>query len=633
MSNSKSGQFLTFSIDLKSIPIWPSLFSSSTKPLIPASNALIAVNNDLLVPWMKDNHRFIDPQFSTDSRRRACLNSLGAEKLSAEILLRDYVLPLPQTLDDRNWKYFQPLIGATFGVALSPNVAQTTLALLRRSRIAADGNRNLKVPSELFDHQDQLFISAFRYWKETSFLHSSLQNHRLFWLKVGLRQRASNSLVAADYLQCLRAIKVRLNAENLSSDQHLDEDIREVLSPLTTPSSSTRAFSAPDWEAVSQERVFRSKVVFISEPRYRQSTMAAVSARQRLLSLSDIIVSEHVAVCWSQNPFPVYQPTREVLAMISGNGRPKTDTVWRHLLHLKDLALHLRQDQLSDFLADLCKTYEYLQDHLQSSVGFNLQDNAVWLNLNSLDANTLVMDEMRSSWYGTKDLVLSSSCDAGPIKAVKPGLMYYEKLLRAVGCDSISHPIVTCPDPHPDHSLASQLRVMWKKEELVDITFSTQGRLIKAHRLILAALSDKFAAQFSGRWTIEDVIKYDEDDDPDEFLSYHTLLTMLQYAYEDPIDWKQMQVKESDDVADKARKLNLLLDLLKGTSFWLIEGLKSQVERRILAAGKDFITIKNVIEVRELAERAEGKVVEEMCAKFIERNREAVARAHAGKLQ
>jgi sacsin len=165
--------------------------------------------------------------------------------------------------------------------------------------------------------------------------------------------------------------------------------------------------------------------------------------------------------------------------------------------------------------------------------------------------------------------------------------------------------------------------------KLLDITYSTEGQQIRAHRVVLAAISEKCALQFSGRWRIEDVIEFDSDDDPDGFLSYHTLSTMINYAYEDEIDWKEMEVSDSDNATGIAEKRNLLLDLCKGADYWLIPALKSQVEDKILVAGKVFINLENVVEIRERASEVGAMAVERMCAEFIEQNQEAVGKAHS----
>ena len=603
--------------------------------LISANNALIAADSRLLVPWMKDRSRFVNPPFSNDSRNEDCLLKLGVNKLPIVALLKDYVLPLPSTLNTTYWQHFQPLISAIAGMASSGDATSNLVPLLSQSNIAADGNCKLQKACGLYDHQDEIFISAFRHQKEARFLHKSVQGYRSFWLRVGLRHRVQNFIDPGDYLQCLQqGIKPRLGVQDIHTDPHIDQDSRTVLSPLTAPNSNTQRFGRYDWLAISQERVFISRTNFNAEPQYRQDTMASVAAEQRILRLLDVVAYDHVSVCWSQISFARHQPTREVLDKVSGNGQPKIEIVWRHLQHMKNIARRLRRHQIRDFLTDLALTYEYLHAHLVDSMtGFNLRNSAIWLNLDTWDHQIVLLGDIKTSWYGIEELVLSSSCDAGPIKAVRPGLMRFEKLLRSLGCHSITYPTVTRPTLHLSSSITNSLRKLRSEEKLVDITYSTEGRLIKAHKVVLAAMSEKCALQFSGRWTSEDLIKYDEDDDPDDFMSYHTVSTMIKYAYEEEIDWKEMEVSDGDDAEEKAAKLDLLLDLHKGADCWLIPALKSQVEDRILIAGRAFINLENVIEIRGRAELVGAKEFERMCAQFIETNRDVVEKVHSEKLR
>lgn len=550
------GQFPGLKTDLKSIPLWPNFQVPSADKLKAANHVLLAASPRLLVPWMRDRHRFVSPQVSRDLRSQDCLLKLGVKKLSNDVLLRDYVLPLPSTLSSDYWTFFGPLIDAIVGIS-SSDTTRSIDRILKNSNIAADGNRTLKRACDLYDHQDEIFVAAFRGQETTMFLHDSLRANPLFWGRVGLRQRVDDFINFLDYLECLRRLESRLTANDALADSNLEMDTRKVLTPLTSPSYSLQRFAPVDWQVISQKKVFLSKKVFNAGPDYRKNGMAAVATQQHLLRLSDIISYDHVAVCWSQTAFPVLRPTVE--------GRPKADMVWRHLQHLKNSAQHLERYQLHDFLTDLHLTYEYLQDYLQESqTAFNLKSSAIWLNLSSSDHNTLVLDDVKSSWYKIDQLVLSSSCDAGEVKAVRQSLMRFDKLLRGLGCNTITYPTIIRPELHLGRSALNSLRQLRNDGKLVDITYSTEGKIVKAHRVVLAAMSEKCAGQFSGRWMVENIIKYDEKEDPDNFLSYHTLSTMIKYAYEDEIDWKEMEVVPDKDDADKtADKLELLLDLLK----------------------------------------------------------------------
>jgi len=359
--------------------------------------------------------------------------------------------------------------------------------------------------------------------------------------------------------------------------------------------------------------------------------MAMIATDHPLLALSEVISYRYVAICWSQTPFTVHAPTAEILSFIQGNGKPAVSMVWKHLDHLGEMAQHLKQEHIGGFLHDLHSTYGYLQDHTEESmIYFNLHRKAVWLNISSSEGEHAFLTDVKSSWVEIGDLVLSSSCDAGRIKAVRPSLMRYEKLLRALGCKTITHPTVTRPVLHHGRSIAASLQTLRAEKKLLDVTYCTEGKEIQAHRVVLAALSAKCASQWSGRFPVEDKISYDEDRDPDSFLSYHTLSTMINYAYESEVDWSEMEASDDDDEETREDKLHMLLDLHKGAQYWLIPALMSQVENKILDAGKLFINIENVLKIRQRADYVGAKAVEKMCAQFIRQNSDVVEKANSG---
>jgi sacsin len=410
---------------------------------------------------------------------------------------------------------------------------------------------------------------------------------------------------------------------NPATSSQLDDDCKKVLQPLISPSLwSTTAWTTDNWHKISKLSVFQCRRGERLDWGYRGDYMDVMATRKRSLKFSEILLLRYLPICWSQTAFPVQEPAGAVLMHIPGRGEPKCITVWRHLAYLKTRAQNLTQDQISDYLSDLRKTYKHLQTKLEISEStFMLGVNAaVWLNLATWDSRFVLLNELQEGWCSISELVLHSSCDAGIRKTVKPGLMEYSQLLAALGCSSVVYPTVTPPELHVGHAISKSLQELRRSGKLLDITFSTQGHRIQAHRLVLAAVSEKCARQFSGVWAVEQVIKFDEMDDPDDFLSYHTLSTMISYAYDDEINWDDMKVLEEDDDSAKEKKLDLLLDLAKGADYWFIPALKSQVETMILAGGRLLIDLKNVEEVKERAELARAAAVEDMCDKFIRQN-------------
>ncbi|KAH7383481.1 hypothetical protein BKA64DRAFT_682440 [Cadophora sp. MPI-SDFR-AT-0126] len=608
---------------LQLLPLWPSFVNARR---IAAGSAMIASNSSLMMPWMRQIDQFLDPDFvgkATSALNLSCLQRLGVRSIPANVLLLEHVLPLPHDVGNSHWEDYKSLIFS---------ITRTQLAnygYLKSQKFAIDGNKMLRNVCDLFDHQNRMFLAAFTLEKDTRFLHADLRSYQAFWLRCGLRQEAYGILDPNQYLECIQVMSSRFG-KCRTQDPTFNLDMQVVLSPLTTTGHRLSRFTTNDWQLLSQQRVFQSRTNFNRENEYKRSAMTEVAKGKPLQCLSDIISREYIPVCWSQVPFAVHEPTTEAFSKVASNGKPAMGVVWRHLQFLKAMTQRLKPFQIENFLQDLKKTYQYLQDRLdQSLASFNLADDVVWLNMSDWNHHSVLMDDLRSSWQSIDQLVLSSSVDSGPIKAVRPGLMVYEKLLRAVGCKSITYPTVTQPPVPEGYSIAASTRLLRQAGKMFDISYQSQGRKIQAHRLVLAAVSDHCASQFGGGWTVAPVITFDAVADPDAFLSYHTLQIMIDYAYEEPIDWRDMEVLDSDDKAEKTAKLDMLLNLCKGADYWLIPSLLSQAESRLLAAGRMFIDLDNVVEVRDRALLSGAKHFHKLCEKFIDQNRDAVERAHS----
>ena len=625
-TNAQSPHFATFKRDLRSLPLWHT--ASSKGELISADNALIVKTPGLLAPWAKDYDLFVDLASANDRLNQPCFQLLGMQVVPTMSVIKNHLLPIPSQMSIANWDSYKTFISGASAFSESSDNLNDLISVLSTEPIAFDGNLSLHRADELYDHRDEIFKCAFREQTATRFLNSAVQDFHPFWLKMGLRHTQNGLLNPADYVLSLQSMIERLGGTNVDSNHRLATDIQTVLSPLIDRNSRRQNFTKNVWRTISQKRVFPSRSNFDNDPLYRRAPMGAVAARRRVLTLSEAISYTHAAICWSQTPFARHEPTAEALSFIEGKGKPSIEMVWRHLDHLADMAQHLQEGHVTDFLSDLHCTYSYLQEHAKSTAHFNLKQKAVWLNINSMEGQRACLTDVKSSWNEIGDLVLSSSYDAGRIKALRPGLLQYERLLRSLGCKSITYPPVSRPIVHHGYSTTASLRALRDRNKMLDITFKTEGRELQAHRLVLAAVSEKCACQWNSKFPVENPITFDKELDGECFLSYHTLSTMIHYAYEDEIDWSQMEVSDDDDDDVRSEKLQLLFDLHRGARFWIIPSLMSQVEDKILVAGKLFINIENVVVIREEAENAGTKAVEQMCAQFIRQNQETVDRVN-----
>jgi sacsin len=614
---------IEFLHDLRHISLWPTA-NVNSDTLLSSNNALVAENDELVVPWIDNFDRFVAP--NRVEIWDECMKFLKVVQIGTTALIR-CILPLPSSVSTSNWGRYEPLIATIAKHCDLQSNWEQLRTLLQKHNIAVDGNRTVTHARNLYDHQDQVFVAAFRGEEQTKFLNPTVDKYKPFWRKAGLRHRKNGYFASGDFLECLTSIAARLL---LPWEAAFESDFSVVLGPLTSPSSCTDGFNSEDWKAVSAKTVFRSIRTFDSQPRFRRSLMTSVATNHQVLSLSEVVAANYTAVCWSQTAFPVHMPTKEVFHKIGTAGKPPASMVWRHLVHLHSLRCSLDSTTIQGFLSDLHATYAYLQDNLVDACSIaTFRGLPLFLNTASMDGRGISLAEIQSSWVDIKHLVLSSSCDAGLVQAVRPGLKQYEKLLTKLGCKAIVYPVGNRMNPPSQQGISSGhrgikgLHKMRDKQEGCDVAFRTEGREIKAHRLILASVSENWHRQFFELHPVEPIFIFDPAN-KEKFLTYDALLTVVQYAYHEPIDEDKLRIEEGDAEDIKVKKLKILLDLHKAANFQLIETLAEYVQYMIMVAIEMVINIDNVEEIQEKAKLAGADKAEEYCVSFHKANKETL---------
>ncbi|CZT03996.1 uncharacterized protein RAG0_10593 [Rhynchosporium agropyri] len=151
-------------------------------------------------------------------------------------------------------------------------------------------------------------------------------------------------------------------------------------------------------------------------------------------------------------------------------------------------------------------------------------------------------------------------------------------------------------------SLVAALRQLRKDRKLLDVTYSSEGRTIEAHTVVLASIS-KYCRIHYANLTRPPVISFDRTVDKDFFLTFPTLKILIDYAYEEPIDWKKIS---------QARHATKYLQ-----------------RRGILGDSVTMINLDNVYEVKRIAEDSRASLFLKLCQDFIDGNLDAVVRAHS----
>ncbi|ESZ90668.1 hypothetical protein SBOR_8948 [Sclerotinia borealis F-4128] len=615
------------------LPIWPAYMPlSPSEKYIPASGAMYTKQPQLLAPWSKTLPDFIDFEAIGYSGAERCLLALKVISITAEKLIQSFgARDFPSALQATDEGVYTQFLSTLAGIVSIGKRDSSLIKTLSSLTLAADMTGKMHQPHELFDHNDEIFKAAFQD-NNKYFLHDCVKakEYDSLWFNTGLRRRGSNGCFKIhDYMECLRFLELLIQSSDygtlVSPISTLNKRMKTILLPLIAPSSATHQFDHHDWKCLAAKSVFLVRKDNSREPSYRQENMNRISERSAAIPLAEVILHKYAAICWSNTPFVVLEPTSEILSRVPRHGEPFMIEVWKHLEHMVEISKTISLADIPNFLSDLYEIYDYLQSHLVRSKEYfdsfarSLNRTKLWLNLETTDPMSVTYKDLQSSWKPLEHLLLISSTDAPPYECIRPRLSPYEKLLRELGCKSIHHPTVELPASKSAQSLLSGLRSCRKGNKMTDIIFVAENIRFHAHRIVLACASSYCEASLSGRWPIDQEITLD--------MSAHSLRILIDTAYEEPIDWAEMTVdpeESSQDLEANDKKLDLLLDLHKGADYWLMPSLANQVEIKILEQSRLFIRLDNVGGYQATAAESNARVFERVCRRFCEENEVAL---------
>ncbi|ERF72114.1 hypothetical protein EPUS_02905 [Endocarpon pusillum Z07020] len=372
--------------------------------------------------------------------------------------------------------------------------------------------------------------------------------------------------------------------------------------------------------------IFPVSPVSEREPQFRRLRMGILASQKRILSLRDIVSREYAAVCWSQIPFALPEPSTISLVKIGLNGQPNCATVWQHLAFLAESARFIDDATVGSFIEDLRRTYEFLQTNLQQSKAtFNQPATAMWLNIEATVASSIPLEVLRTSWTSLEKLLLDSPCDAPPLMTVQPFLGRFLSLLKDLGCKSLYYPPITPPSSGAAKSTFGLLRELWQENILTDVEFEAEGSTISAHKLILASRSMYCRTQFHGPWASRSESKGSTEVIPIKEMTYTTLKILIDFCYYEEHDWAaDMRVKENDDFSVIEDKLASLGATLEAADRWLMEDLHTDVQRHLIPGIRCFIRPDNVEDFSKIAEDTNAHDLRNYCEEYRLRNAETV---------
>ncbi|KAK3176644.1 hypothetical protein OEA41_007967 [Lepraria neglecta] len=602
------------------LPLWRRI--SSEYGYLTAKEALVAQDSAFVVPWMNDYHRFTDDK------------SLRMKTVDNVRLLEDYVLPnLPKLVDENRKGSYLRLVNT---IAYEPSMKRKKskknkaryLIPLMEYRLAARQDGELCLASTLYDHSDAVFAAAFRSEASSKFLMPEARFDLSFWHELGLRRRECGKFKGPHYLACLHALQRRLTS---TADPHLAADIPVVLYPLCANDGSLNDLGPTTWSAIAKSAVFPVTLASGNEPEYRRGRIEALTSQKNTLSLENIVRRKFAAVCWSQTPFALHEPSIASIQKSELKSQPNCAMVWEHLMFLAECAQSVEEAEIESFVSDLQRTYEFLHLNQQESKDtFSHPDAAIWLNVEATNSNLIPHHVLQSSWTSLENLILDSPCDASPLMMVHPFLGRFSSLLKEVGCKSMYYPSIALPSLNRSETAFAAVRQLRENGILTDVRLEAEGNVISAHKVILASRSLYCKKQFHGPWAfISDsnvkskVIKLDD-------MTYATLKTLVEYCYNEHFDWAAgMRVKEEEDLSVTADKLDALLEVLVAADRWLMPDLHLDAHRQVIAGIRFFVRPENVKQVEKVADEANAEELRKYCQEYSIRNAEAVLLANA----
>lgn len=581
----------------------------------------MAGNSAFVVPWAKNFHLFTE--FNLFHRN---------DVISDYRMLEQHVLPaLPGFIVEEIKAPYTRLIRS---IVNSSSLRQSTSKNNNRQRfvvpfgtdgLAARQDGKLCAVSEIFDHNDTVFSAAFRFEATDKFLMAEAQTDSSLWHDLGLRHRDCGRFKGNDYLACLGALERRLAGNH---DQELTNDTETVLYPLCAGDGSLSDLDVTTWSIIASLSILPVRPVSEYEPGYRKECMESFASLNSRLNIKHVVRHEFAAVCWSQTPFVLHEPSISSLQKIGWEGKPSCAKVWQHLKVLSEVVQHIDESDLEEFMDDLQRTYEFLQLNLQESkITFIDPRAAIWLNIEETVSTMTSLDCLRSSWISLENLLLDSPCDTPPLMTVQSFLGRFSTLLKAVGCKSLYYPPITSPASSTLGDPFAHVQELWKEEALTDVIFEAEGNKISAHKVMLASRSMYCKRQFHGPWASTAVRKETSTVIKLEDMSYATLKILIAFCYNviENRDWRvDMQVKADDPPRVRADKLDSLLDILVAADRWFMPDLHAEAEQQILTGIRFFVQPDNVKGVEKVAGQANAAVLQRYCQEYRLRNAAAV---------
>ena len=605
-------------VTLQQLPIWRRLKSSPSPPCehIASSDALFCGHEKMLMPWVKNLSRFVDPKLVNshgNALKKLEVSSLTHQE-TWDVVKWDLPNDVKSPVLKKQYREFIDFI-RRWEIKIS-------------GRVAPNGDGIMCETNSLYDHQDSIFMAAFREQFKARFLDEEMQapSLRNLWLGLGLRKRSSGEVKHGYFLECAVAISLRWNPGSTSTS--FSEDSATVASYLKYDAGHFQSWPASTWAALASIPMFKVKRVDDNESSYRVNRIQQIAWEKTHRALNESSDITHKRIMWSQTAFLENQPCDFVYKSLPSSGQPAVSEVFNNLQFLVARIGSIDQGDVPEFLRDVQACYQYLQDKLEhSKLTPGIQKARVWLNLDTTQVELVLQDQLQTNLTSASLLCLNSPIDPLPIKVAKRFLVPYEKLLQGLGCKTVVQPAAVSTPQSSDsreYSLAAEMAVMRRlrdEDKLVDVYFMAEGQKQPAHKIVLAAVSEYCQLQFAGPWgrmSENPATVHIEE------MTFLTLSQMVDFAYTGEFEWPEL--KCADDGDEIGKNLTMLMDLLVGTDRWLFHRLHDMTENFLTSPPYSGIYVRpdTVDDVKEQAESAQARKLVTYCEDFLRHNEDIV---------
>lgn len=387
---------------LLTLPVWPRIERAECSHLpehLAAEEAWFFKHKEMIMPWVKDLGQFVDP--TVVETEELSLSKLGLNLTTVETFWQHIKKDLPSTVVGKvSRQQHLGLLQCLAKYGIKPFIS-----------IAPNGNGVLVKANDLYDHDDELFQSAFREEELARFLHSEFRKLRWYWVSVGLRARAATGVMGSDdFLQCALALDRRYKKTPIWN-QLFDQDALVVSAYLRYDQPAFHSWSFYIWEQISKVRMFEVQTNVSAQRSYRQDRMRQIAQEHTHCALEDTGRMGDMRILWSQVKFLKDGPAVSVFGMLPGGGSPSTEVVYKQLQFLISIRSDISQRDLQEYLKDIQACYNHLQDNAGAASALQgIREAKIWFNFDTTQIDIVSKAVVEASLTSAKFLCLNTPC-------------------------------------------------------------------------------------------------------------------------------------------------------------------------------------------------------------------------------